>query len=202
MAILNFENGIRKRIGENRAVSESLLEGGVVPAVAQAANWIVESYRKRGKVLLFGNGGSAADAQHIAAELGGRFYLDRAPLPALALHSNTSLLTAIGNDSSFSEIFSRQVQALAVAGDVAIGISTSGNSENVIAGIQAARAKDARTVGLTGSSGGRLQSTVDCCISVPSADTPRIQEAHILIGHIICELVENCIFGVGSGERK
>ena len=171
-------------------MKDALLEGGQIRLIAQAAEWIVETYRNRGKVLLFGNGGSAADAQHIAAELCGRFYLDRAPLPALALHSNASLLTAIGNDISFDEIFARQVQALAVAGDLAIGISTSGKSENVIRGIMAAKSRGSRTVGLTGSTGGRLKELVDCCICVPSADTPRIQEVHILIGHIICELVE------------
>jgi D-sedoheptulose 7-phosphate isomerase len=194
IGIPDFEAHIRRRIDQSRSVYEALLEPNQIRLVAQVAEWIVETYRKQGKVLLFGNGGSAADAQHIAAELGGRYYLDRAPLPALALHANTSLVTAIGNDTSFGRIFAQQVEALATPADLVIGISTSGNSENVIEGIRAARRKGSRTVGLTGSSGGRLKELVDGCIAVPSADTPRIQEAHILIGHIICELVENRIF--------
>ena len=190
----DFEAHIRKRIEESRRVKEALLEGDHVRLMAQVAEWSVETYRRQGKLLLFGNGGSAADAQHIATELVGRYYLERAPLAALALHTDTSLLTAVANDSSFDNVFARQVEALATAADLAIGISTSGNSENVIRAIQAAHAKGCRTVGLTGRSGGRLKEIADCCICVPSGDTPRIQEAHILIGHIMCELVEQQMF--------
>lgn len=192
--IPDFDAHIRKRIAENQSVMEALLTSGLACVVAQVAEWVVEAYQKQGKVLLFGNGGSAADAQHIAAELGGKYYLQRPPLAALALHTNTSLVTAIGNDSSYDNIFALQVQALAGPQDLVIGISTSGTSENVLAGIRVAKAKGSRTVGLTGASGGSLKKLADCCICVPSTDTPRIQEAHILIGHIICELVENRLF--------
>lgn len=200
--IPDFEAHIRRRIQESQRVKERLLEGSQLELVAQVANWIIAAYRKQGKVLLFGNGGSAADAQHLAAELGGRFYLDRAPLPALALPANNSLMTAVGNDISFAQVFARPVQALAAADDVVIGISTSGNSENVIEGVKVARANGAKTVALTGASGGRLKELVDCCICVPSADTPRIQEAHILIGHIICELVEDRMFAHSAGTNR
>jgi D-sedoheptulose 7-phosphate isomerase len=192
--IPDFDAHIRKRVAENRSVTEAMLASGLVVLVAQVAEWVIETYQKRGKVLLFGNGGSAADAQHIAAELGGKYYLQRPPLAALALHTNTSLITAIGNDLSYDRIFSLQVQALAGPLDAVIGISTSGTSGNVIAGIRTAKAQGARTIALTGASGGILKDLTDCCICVPSSDTPRIQEAHIIIGHIICELVENRLF--------
>ena len=198
---LDFDSHIRRRIYESQRVKEGLLEDSRVHLVSTLAELIVEAFRNGGKVLLFGNGGSAADAQHIAAELGGKYYLDRPPLPALALHANTSLLTAIGNDYSFAEVFARPIRALAVAGDVAIGISTSGNSDNVIEGVKVARAKGAKTVGLTGATGGRLKELVDYCLCVPATDTPRIQEAHILIGHIICELVEQQLFAKPTGEQ-
>ena len=202
MTIPDFQAHIRTRIRESQQVQQNLLEGNQSQLIGQVAQWIIETYRNQGKVLLFGNGGSAADAQHIAAELGGKFYLNRAPLPALALHANTSLLTAVANDYSFSQVFARGVQALAREGDVVIGISTSGNSENVLEGMKEARAMRARTVVLTGSSGGRLKDEADCCICVPSDDTPRIQEAHILIGHIICELVEHQIFSALSNSHR
>jgi D-sedoheptulose 7-phosphate isomerase len=194
-----FETQIRARIEESARVKNALLSGEYVAQIAQIAAWIVESYQSRGKVLLFGNGGSAADAQHIAAELCGRYYLDRDPLPALALHANTSLITATANDSSFGQIFARQVQALANREDIVIAISTSGNSGNVIEGVKTARARGCKTVGLTGARGGCLKELADCCICVPSGDTPRIQEAHILIGHIVCELVEQQLFPSVSG---
>jgi len=162
--------------------------------LAQVAEKLIEAYRAGKKMLLFGNGGSAADAQHIAAELVGKYYLDRRPLPAEALTVNASSVTAIGNDYSFNDIFSRQVQALGNPGDVAIGISTSGNSLNVIKGAQTAKRKGMITVGLTGEDGGSLKDEVDYCVCVPSRDTPRIQEAHIMIGHILCELIEHALF--------
>jgi D-sedoheptulose 7-phosphate isomerase len=158
---------------------------------------------KGNKVLLFGNGGSAADAQHIAAEFVGRFAFERRALPALALSVNTSCVTAIGNDYGFDLVFSRQIEALGREGDVAIGISTSGNSQNVLQGLSAARKLGLSTVALTGCNGGKLKSAVDHCICAPSNETPRIQECHLLIGHIICELVERTIFpeqSCGSGS--
>ncbi len=154
------------------------------------AQLIIAAGRSGGKVVFFGNGGSAADAQHLAGELVAKFMLDRRALPALALTTNTSILTALGNDSGYETVFARQVEALVNRGDVAIGISTSGNSPNVIEAIKAARARGAATVGLTGGSGGMLAKTADIVIKVPSRSVPRIQEAHITIGHIICELVE------------
>ena len=147
------------------------------------------------KVLLFGNGGSAADAQHIAAELVGRYKRERRALPAIALTVNTSSLTAIGNDCGFEHVFARQLEAMGAAGDVAVGISTSGNSPNVLRGIEVAKAGSLLTVALTGRTGGSLGKIVDYCIQVPSDDTARIQEAHILVGHILCEYVEQTLFG-------
>ena len=155
---------------------------------------LVDSFDQGNKVLLFGNGGSAADAQHIAAEFVGRFAFNRPALPALALSVNTSCVTAIGNDYGFDLVFSRQVEALARSGDFAIGISTSGNSENVLQGLSVARKIGLTTVALTGCTGGKLKDAADYCICAPSNETPRIQECHILIGHIISELVEETIF--------
>ncbi len=155
---------------------------------------IVGAFKSGNKVLLCGNGGSAADAQHIAAELSGRFYTDRDPLFAEALHVNTSYLTAVANDYSFAEVYERMVRAKGRKGDILIGISTSGNSENVIKALRSANQLDMITAGMTGADGGKMN---DCCkylIKVPSTDTPRIQEAHILIGHIICEMVEKDLF--------
>ena len=166
----------------------------VVSVIAKVSELLVETLDKGNKVLLFGNGGSAADAQHIAAEFVGRFAFDRPALPALALSVNTSCVTAIGNDYGFDLVFSRQIEALARPGDLAIGISTSGNSSNVLHGLSAAREKGLRTVALTGCAGGKLKNAVDHCICAPSNETPRIQECHILIGHIISELVEETIF--------
>ena len=147
------------------------------------------------KIMFCGNGGSAADAQHLAAELSGRFYYDRKPLAAEALTVNTSFLTAVSNDYSFEEVYARLVEGSGIPGDVLIGLSTSGNSENILRAFLAAHSKKIITVGLTGESGGKLAALSDFIVRVPSADTPRIQEAHILIGHIICELIEKNLFG-------
>jgi len=171
----------------------SLLKGKV-DIINRIAQEISTALRRGNKVLLCGNGGSAADAQHIAAELAGKFKLNRPPLPAIALTTNTSVLTALANDFGYDEIFSRQVRALAAAGDVVIGISTSGNSPNVILALEEARAKGALAVALTGS-GGALQERAKLCLDVPSSDTPHIQEAHITAGHIICALVKEELFG-------
>ncbi len=157
------------------------------------AHIITDALRLGGKVVFFGNGGSAADAQHISAELVGKFKRIRPPLKALALTTNTSILTAIGNDISFEEIFSRQVQAYLDEGDVAVGISTSGRSKNVILGVQAAKTVGAKTIALTGGDGGRLAPLCDLKVVVPSNDTQRIQECHIMIGHIVCELIDDSV---------
>ncbi|MEJ7696256.1 MAG: D-sedoheptulose 7-phosphate isomerase [Candidatus Limnocylindrales bacterium] len=162
---------------------------------AAVAVQLVEAYRSGRKVILFGNGGSAADAQHIAAELTGHFYLDRPPLPALALTVDTSALTAIGNDYGFEQVYARQVQALGVSGDVAIGLTTSGSSRNVVAGLEAAREVGCVTVALTGREGGRAGEVADLCVRVPSDDTPRIQEAHTVLGHSWAEIIEAAMFG-------
>ena len=155
---------------------------------------IINTLRDGGKVLICGNGGSAADAQHIAGELLGKFYMIRRALPAIALNTNTSVITAIGNDTSFDEIFSRQVEALGTEKDVLIAISTSGNSRNVIKAIEKAKEKGMKVIGLTGRSGGMMRNICDVLINVPSQDTPRVQESHITIGHIICEIVEKELF--------
>jgi D-sedoheptulose 7-phosphate isomerase len=177
------------------AVKERLLAApGFVATMAKVSEIVVNSILQGNKALFFGNGGSAADAQHIAAEFVGRFAFDRRALAALALSVNTSCLTAIGNDYGFELIFARQIEALGRAGDVAIAISTSGNSPNVIEAILTAKRVGLHTVGLTGCNGGKLKDLVDYCLCVPSNETPRIQECHILTGHIISELAEQTIF--------
>jgi D-sedoheptulose 7-phosphate isomerase len=158
--------------------------------VDRVVRLIAESMAQGAVLLVCGNGGSAADAQHIAAELTGRFFRDRRPLPALALHGNTSSLTAIGNDYGYEEVFAREVLAHGRPGDVLMAISTSGNSRNVLRAIEAARAQRMAVVGLTGADGGKMRDLCDICLPVPSSSTPRIQECHILIGHTICELLE------------
>ena len=162
--------------------------------ISRAGQAIATTLAQGGKVLLFGNGGSAADAQHIAAEFVGRFVRERKPLPAIALTTDTSALTAIGNDYGFEQIFARQVQALGQPGDVAVAMSTSGQSANVLAGVEAARERRITTIGLAGKDGGRLASAVDIPIVVASTSTARIQECHITIGHLFCELVEALLF--------
>jgi len=191
----HFEHRVRKSIEASISAKQQLLENAdVIAVVSSVAGILIDAFRAGKKVLLFGNGGSAADAQHIAAEFVGRFAFDRAALPALALSVNTSCVTAIGNDYGFDLVFSRQIEALAHSGDVAIGISTSGNSPNVLRAMATAKKMGLYTVGLTGSKGDKLAGAVDHCIAVPSNETPRIQECHILIGHIISELVEKAIF--------
>ena len=190
-----FEESIRKSIEDSIAVKKRLLDdAGLAATVSKVVEILIDAFKAGNKLILFGNGGSAADAQHVAAEFVGRFAFDRPPLPALALSVNTSCVTAIGNDYGFDLVFSRQIEALARQGDVAIGISTSGKSPNVIKGVAAAKKMGLHTVGLTGSNGGALAETADFCICAPSNETPRIQECHILIGHVISELVERTIF--------
>jgi D-sedoheptulose 7-phosphate isomerase len=199
----NFEHRVSRSIQASIAVKELLLRSPeVVSVVAKVSELLVDAFREGNKVLLFGNGGSAADAQHIAAEFVGRFAFDRPALSALALSVNTSCVTAIGNDYGFDRVFSRQIEALARPGDVAIGISTSGNSLNVVRAVSVARNMGVHTVALTGCTGGELKNAVDHCICVPSTETPRIQECHILIGHIISELVEQTIFDDESGAPR
>lgn len=163
--------------------------------VARVAALLAETLRAGRKVLVLGNGGSAADAQHFAGELVGRFRIERAPLPVLALTTDSSVLTAIGNDYEYAEVFARQVRAFARPGDLVVGISTSGGSENVVQALAAARAVGARTVALTGAGGGRLAGLADELLAVPSCDTPRVQEAHITIIHLLCELAEAALAG-------
>jgi D-sedoheptulose 7-phosphate isomerase len=189
----NYAELVRIRVQESIAVKQRLSQQA--GEIAHAGHMLVEAYRAGGRLLLFGNGGSAADAQHIAAEFVGRYYLSRPSLPAEALTVNTSSLTAIANDFGYAEVFARQVEGLARTGDVALGISTSGNSDNVLRGVEMANAKGLQTIGLTGEDGGKLRELVDCCICVPSREVPRIQESHILIGHILCEIVEAELFG-------
>lgn len=182
---------IKDRIQRSIQVKEALLtEGALQSAVAEAAMQIVKSIRAGGKVIFCGNGGSAADSQHLAAEFTGRYLKERNALPALALTANTSSVTAIGNDYGFDVVFARQLEALGNKGDVFVGISTSGNSRNVIRAMEAAKLRSIYTVALTGASGGAMKQIADCAISVPSDETPRIQECHILLGHIICEIAE------------
>ena len=192
---INFEQRVRRSIEGSIAVKQLLLnDDEIVSSMARISKILVEAFQKGNKPLLFGNGGSAADAQHIAAEFVGRFAFDRPPLPALALSVNTSAVTAIGNDYGFDLLFARQIEALGRAGDVAIGISTSGNSPNVLQGIAMAKKMGLHTVALAGASGGKMKGAADYCLCAPSNETPRIQECHILIGHIISELVEESIF--------
>jgi len=191
----DLEQRVSRSINASIATKQRLLGSGeIVSTIATVSEVLVEAFEKGNKVLLFGNGGSAADAQHIAAEFVGRFAFDRPALPALALSVNTSCLTAIGNDYGFDLVFSRQLEALGRRGDVVIGISTSGNSLNVLHAMARARKMGLHTVGLAGCTGGKLKNAVDYCICVPSDQTPRIQECHILIGHIISEIVEQTIF--------
>lgn len=189
-------NNIEKIIGESIATKQRILENKeLVQRIDEFKSMIIAAYRNGAKVLFCGNGGSAADAQHIAAELSGRFYLDRKPLYAEALHCNSSFVTSVSNDYGFENVFSRAVEAFAHKGDVLVGISTSGNSANVLKACEKAREMGVSIVAMTGNDGGKMAQLSDLLINVPSTDTPRIQEAHIMIGHIVCELVEKELFG-------
>jgi D-sedoheptulose 7-phosphate isomerase len=191
----DFRQRVCTSIEASIAAKRALLSNAdLLSAVATTAELVVTAFKDGNKLFLFGNGGSAADAQHIAAEFVGRFAFDRPPLAALALSVNTSCVTAIGNDYGFDQVFSRQLEALARPGDVAISISTSGNSPNVLHAISTAKRLGLHTIAWTGCTGGSLKKAVDHCICVPSTETPRIQECHILIGHIVAELVEQEIF--------
>jgi len=191
----DFTSCVSRTIQASIAVKAVLLKDTeLISTISKVSALLIDAFHKKNKLILFGNGGSAADAQHIAAEFVGRFAFNRAALPALALNVNTSCVTAIGNDYGFDQVFSRQIEALGREGDVAIGISTSGNSANVLQAVSVAKQMGLHTVGFNGAGGGKLKAAVDHCICVPSNETPRIQECHILIGHIISELVERAIF--------
>lgn len=185
---------LRDRINRSVAAKQALLSGEHLEGLAFAAGDVVAALRDGKRVFFFGNGGSAMDAGHLAAELLGRFYKDRRPLGAIALSDNTAAMTAIGNDYSYAEVFSRQVTGLGSAGDVAIGMTTSGNSENVVRGLEAAKAKGLVTIALTGAAGGRVAEVAQHVFRAPSADTPRVQEMHMLVGHTLCEIVELELF--------
>lgn len=188
-----MENLIQKRINEHIEVVDNLLREST-KTIKKIAETIIDCYKHNGKVILFGNGGSCSDSMHLATELVSRYYFDRKSLPAIALTDNVSL-TAIGNDYGFEYVFARQVEGFVNKGDVIIGISTSGNSKNVIKAIEKAKEFGGVTVGFTGKKGGALKDKVDICLNIPSDDTPRIQEGYMLAGHIICEIVENELFG-------
>ena len=173
----------------------------MIPSIQQACTLMIHTLQNSNKVLIIGNGGSAADAQHIAAELTGRYKSERQGLPALALTTDTSALTAISNDYGYGNVFNRQVEALAQDGDLLIGISTSGNSENIIAALQRAKALGCHTLGLSGKGGGKMNHICDLNLVIPSDDTPRIQEMHILIGHILCQAVDDSVGSIQSNIK-
>jgi D-sedoheptulose 7-phosphate isomerase len=185
---------IRARVEESVEVTRALLDDELVSGLEAVALMIADALAAGGKVILFGNGGSAADATHLAAELVGRYKLDRAPLPALSLTDNAASLSAIGNDYAYEDVFARQVRAFGRPGDVAVGLTTSGTSANVVAGLAAAREGAMRTVSITGETGGECAAGVDVCLRMPAADTARVQECTMLVGHTICELVERTLF--------
>ena len=190
-----MQNKIKEIISSSISVKQQVLQDAVIlNTMEKITNAIVDCFKNNGTVLLCGNGGSAADAQHLAAEFSGRFYKDREPLNAEALHVNTSYLTAVANDYSFNEVYSRLVKAKGKKGDVLIALSTSGNSANIVEAAKAAKAKEMKVIAFTGKDGGKLKEYADFLINVPSTDTPRIQECHILVGHIICQLVEEKYF--------
>lgn len=171
-----------------------LQDAALLELIVKAADTIIQAYKNGKKTMFAGNGGSAADAQHLAGELVARFYFDRPGIPSIALTTDSSVLTAIGNDYGYEKLFSRQVQAMGTAGDVFIGLSTSGNSPNILSALDTCKEKGILSIGLTGMTGGKMAEKCDICIKVPSNDTPRIQESHILIGHILCCTIEQELF--------
>lgn len=186
---------IQKRIQESIAAKQKLMENAaLLDQLEECSRKIISCFRQGGKVLFCGNGGSAADAQHLAAEFSGRFYYDRDPLFAEALHVNTSYLTAVANDYSYDEVYARLIKAKGRDGDVLVGLSTSGNSPNVIRAMEEAHIAGMINIAFTGNTGGKMKDIADILINVPSNDTPRIQEMHILLGHIVCEIVEATLF--------
>ncbi|NDV94407.1 SIS domain-containing protein [Dysgonomonas sp. 521] len=193
---MNIEKIITEQIQKSISVKQAILSNTeILKDIKDAATMVTEAYRNDAKTLLAGNGGSAADAQHIAGEFVSRFYFDRPGIPSIALSTDTSIITAIGNDYGFDRLFERQVQAQGKRGDVFIGLTTSGNSENIIKALHACKEKGIQSIILTGGNGGKTADICDICIKVPSKETPRIQESHILIAHIICCIVEEELFG-------
>ncbi|EAK9927795.1 D-sedoheptulose 7-phosphate isomerase [Campylobacter jejuni] len=194
---------IKKHCKDSILIKEKILQDEVlVKLIENASLEVLKAYKNGKKTLLAGNGGSAADAQHIAGEFVSRFYFDRPGIASIALTTDTSILTAIGNDYGYENLFARQVQAQGVKGDVFIGISTSGNSKNILKALEVCKEKDILSIGLTGASGGAMKELCDICIKAPSSCTPRIQESHILIGHIICAIVEEELFGKGFSCKQ
>lgn len=192
---MSLKEYIKEHIKESFEIKQKVYENEeIIGIIEEVANKAVEIYKNKGKILIAGNGGSAADAQHIAGELVSKFYFDREGLPAVALTTDTSIMTAIGNDYGYDKLFSRQLQANGNENDMFIGISTSGNSPNIIKAFEECKKRGIISVGLTGKSGGKMVHSCDYCINVPSDQTPRIQEMHILIGHIICAIIEKEIF--------
>ena len=190
-----MQEKIKEIIRSSVDVKRQILENGVIlNQIEKIIEAVTTSFRNGNKVLFCGNGGSAADAQHLAAEFSGRFYTDRDALPSEALHCNTSYITAVANDYSYDVIYSRIIKGTGKPGDVLIGLSTSGNSKNIINALDMARQKGMVTISFTGATGGKMKELSDFLINVPSTDTPRIQESHIMVGHIICELVEKNLF--------
>lgn len=201
MEIIN--NYIKEHFQESILVKEQILKNeDLITLIKNASLEVIKAYKNNNKTLLAGNGGSAADAQHIAGEFVSRFYFDRPGIASIALTTDTSVLTAIGNDYGYENLFARQVQAQGVKGDVFIGISTSGNSKNILKALELCKQKEIISIGLSGASGGAMNELCDYCIKVPSTCTPRIQEAHILIGHIICAIVEEELFGKGFSCKQ
>ncbi len=192
--------GVAQWLEEHQKIMNDMT--ALIPAIEKAAGHVLDSVQKKGKIFWMGNGGSAADAQHLAAELIGKYKLERRAIPSIALTVDTSILTCLSNDYDYSIIFSRQLEALCQPNDVVIGLSTSGNSENVLKGIETAKQCGAFTIGLTGCSGGRLAQLVDLSITIPSDVTARIQEAHIFIGHSLCEYVEQAVYHAESVHQR
>jgi D-sedoheptulose 7-phosphate isomerase len=191
-----MQTKINSIINASIQVKQDIIEKGELAAtIEKVIAVITQSFKNGNSVYFAGNGGSAADAQHLAAEFSGRFYKDRKALPSEALHCNTSYLTAVANDYSYDVIYSRLIEGLAKPGDVLVGLSTSGNSANIVKAFEKSKELKVITIGFTGAEGGKMKELCDYLINVPSTDTPRIQESHILLGHIICELVEKNLFG-------
>jgi D-sedoheptulose 7-phosphate isomerase len=189
------QDKIKSILNNSIAVKQQILtDENLLQRIETVVTQIVTAFKNGNKVLFCGNGGSAADAQHLAAEFSGRFYTDRNPLPSEALHCNTSFLTAVGNDYGYEFVYSRMMKGIGKKGDILVGLSTSGNSANIIKAFEVCRELEVTTIGMTGATGGKMNDLSDILINVPSTDTPRIQESHITIGHIICQLVEEQLF--------
>jgi D-sedoheptulose 7-phosphate isomerase len=193
--LLNADVKITSIIQESIDVKTQVLKDPKITiTVREVVDVVVNAFKSGNKVWFCGNGGSAADAQHLAAEFSGRFYKDRDPLPSEALHVNTSYLTAVANDYSYNEVYSRIIKGSGRSGDILIGLSTSGNSQNIVGAFEQAKKQGLITIGFTGSTGGKMKPVSDYLLAVPSSDTPRIQEVHIMLGHIVCQLVEETLF--------